>query len=209
MFKLIITVLAFFSFCTLSPGTGSAQDIFYNQIGLYLTPDGTGASSTDQIGAPVNVFLVVTNPADIFNGNAPIPGITAFDCQLNFNPTGGLFVTGNALNGEGFNIGDTAHIYDGYLEFIVGFADYVTPVDNAILLVSLQFINSNVEGVYVTMGPASFPGIPGSMMFLPGDPPLMEMYPSSGAYDNPVFSFNGEVVTVENESFGSFKALFR
>jgi hypothetical protein len=189
------------------PSAGSAQHLYANQIGMFMNPDGTGASSTDQIGAPVNVYLVLIKPTNHLG--VPFPGITSFDCQLNFSPIGGIFVTGNALNGPGFNIGDVGNISSGYLEFIVGFAEMVPSVDEAILLVTLQFINSNVQMVYVTMSPASIPSIPGAMGYLPGDPPLIEMYPASGHYDNPVFTFNGETVPVERESFGSLKALYR
>lgn len=97
----------------------------------------------------------------------------------------------------------------GYLEFIVGFAAEVPVVDDAILLVSLQFINSNLDPVEVTMSPVSLPSIPGTLGFLPINPPLVEMFPSSGSLDDPVFMFGGTATPVEKETFGSVKALFR
>jgi hypothetical protein len=35
------------------------------------------------------------------------------------------------------------------------------------------------------------------------------MHPVSGSHDAPVFLFNGEAVTVESDTFGSVKALYR
>ena len=35
------------------------------------------------------------------------------------------------------------------------------------------------------------------------------MYSMGGSHEAPVFVFNGEAVAVENESFGSVKALYR
>ena len=210
MKKLFFAVSAQAALSLLAPSTGFAQHTYDNTIGLYtdpagLDPDNTG---TDQIGAPVNVYMVLARPAA--EDGTPFPGVTAFDCQLNFNPVGGIFVTGNALNGEGFNIGDVGSIDQGFLEFIVGFADAVTPEpDGSLLLVTLQFINSNVERVDISMSPASIPSIPGTIGFLPVDPPLVEMFPSSGSMDTPVFSFNATAVAVEEETFGSVKALYR
>jgi hypothetical protein len=208
MKKLLFAVSALAALSLLAPSTGFAQHMYDNQIGLYMTDDGTGATGTSQIGTPVNVYMVLTRPANA--DGTPFAGITAFDCQLNFNPIGGIFVTSNALNGAGFNIGDVASIGSGFLEFIVGFADLVmAEPDRSLLLVTLQFINSNVVPIYVTMSPASTPSIPGTMGFLPVDPPLIEMYPASGAYEDPIFAFNGAAVPVEIESFGSLKALYR
>jgi hypothetical protein len=208
MKKLLFAVSALAALSLLAPSTGFAQHMYDNQIGLYTTPDGMGATGTDQVSTPVNLYLVLTRPAAV--DGTPYAGITAFDCQLNFNPIGGIFVTNNALNGEGFNIGETGAIAEGYLEFIVGFADVVTAEpDGSLLLVTLQFINSNIDRVDVTLSPASIPSIPGTMGFLPVDPPLVEMFPSSGSYDDPIFSFNAEATPVEEESFGSVKALYR
>jgi hypothetical protein len=211
MKKLLFAVSALAALSLLAPSTGFAQHMYDNTIGLYTTPNGLGVDNTgtNQIGAPVNVYMVLAKPAAM--DGTPFTGITAFDCQLNFNPIGGIFVTGNALNGEGFNIGDVGSIDLGFLEFIVGFAAEVPvdPVDGSLLLVTLQFINSNVEQVDITMSPASIPSIPGTIGFLPGDPPLIEMFPSSGSLDTPVFSFNATAVAVEDESFGSVKALYR
>ena len=208
MKKLLFAVSALAALSLLAPSTGFAQHMYDNQLGLYLSPDGMGATGTDQRNAPVNVYMVLTRPAS--NDGTPFSGITAFDCQLNFNPVGGIFMTGENLNGEGFNIGDTSQIGAGFLEFIVGFAAEVpAEADGSVLLATLQFINSNLDQINITLSPASIPSIPGTIAFLPGDPPLVEMFPSSGSWAAPIFSFGGEATAIEEESFGSVKALYR
>jgi hypothetical protein len=175
----------------LAPFAGFAEPTHPNEIGLYTESwDGYGPTGTNIVGTPWS-------------------GIVAFDCQLNFNPIGGIFKIGDVLNGEGFNIGDAAHIGDGFLEYIVGFAYEIPSINDAILLTTLQFINQNTGPVEVTMGPASVPSVPGQMSYVTPNASLQVMYSMGGAMDAPVFIFNGEAVPVEQESFGSVKALYR
>lgn len=206
MKKLLFAVAAIAALAMLAPSSGTAEPTHPNEIGLYLTPDGLGDTGTIEVGTPVNVYLVLTKPeAD----NSPLSGLVAFDLQLNFSPAGNLFMTGNVLNGSGLNIGDMGNIAGGYLEFIVGFAAEVPAVDDAILLVSLQFICATANPIEVRMGPASFPTIPGEMSFVTPWQTLEVMYPISGSLDDPVFLFNGYAIAVEKESFGAVKALYR
>ncbi len=207
MKKLLFAVVALF---VLAPFAGFAEPTHPNEIGLYTTPDGNGATGTNEIGVIVDVFLVLTKPEA---NNAPCSGILAFECQLNFNPFGwNIFLIGHELNGNGLNIGDVDHINSyGFLEFIVGFANPGVPsINDAVLLVSFEFMNIYEVGpVEVTLGPPSVQTIPGQMGFLSSTHYFEAMYSMGGAMDAPVFIFGGEAVLVENESFGSVKALYR
>jgi hypothetical protein len=206
MKKLLLAVFAISMVALMAPNPSLAEPTHPNELGLYASPDDFTATGTDVIGAPVYVYLVLTRPEAI---GAPTAGLAAFECQLNFSPAGGIFKTGEILPGEGFNIGDASNIQDGYLEYIVGFADLIPTVDEAILCLTLQFININTVPVEVTLGPPSFASIPNQMSFFPGDPPLEIMYSMGGSHDAPVFIFSGMAIPVEEESFGSVKALYR
>jgi hypothetical protein len=209
MKKLLFAVSALAALSLLAPSSGFAQHVYFNQVGLYTTSSGLGTNitGTNDVGVPVSVFLVLSKPAQ---GESVFPGVKAFECQLNFNPIGNIFKLGDALAADGLNIGDTDHIADGYLEYIVGFSDVVAlTADQSIALVSFTFMNLNVVPVNITLGPPSVPSIPGQMAFLPPSPPLVAMYSAGGAPDAPVFTFNGQAVAVENESFGAVKALYR
>lgn len=193
-----------------APFVGIAEPTHPNEIGLYTEPNGYGATGTTDIGIPVNVYLVLTRPE---GDNVPLPGIRGFECQLNFNPFGGIFLLGHVLNGAGaINIGETTRLAsDGYLEYVVGFPDIVPTVDEACLLISFTFLNAVPDVINVTLGTISSysPSIPDQMAFVTPFQTLEVMYSMGGSPDAPVFIFNGEAIPVEKGSYGSVKALYR
>jgi len=144
MKKLIFAVTAIVTLSVLAPSSGISEPTHPNEIGLNLTPDGLGETGTDLVGSPVTVYLVLTKP---HAGNDPCSGLQGFDCQLNFDPIGGIFRLGDSLNGDGFNIGDADHIGEGFLEYIVGMADVVPTIDEAVLMVTFSFFNTNMVSV--------------------------------------------------------------
>lgn len=183
-----------------------------NEVGLYTTPDGYGATGTYEIGIPVDVFLVLTKPTDMVIG-VPYSNIRGFECQLNFSPVGGLFLLNEILPPNSINIGDNSHLGDGYLEYIVGVPDEMLVTDESVVLIQFTFLNNNAGPVEVTLNPTSVPCNPNEMNFVSyefGEPYYCTiMHPVSGSHDDPVFIFNGEAVAVEQESFGKVKALYR
>lgn len=207
MKKISLTVIALVAISMLAPNLASAEPTHFNEIGLYTTMDGYGDTGIEGIGIPLEVYLVLTKPA--YNGT-PNSGVKAFECQLNFNPIGNMFKLGDYLLANGLNIGDTDHIGDGYLEYIVGFSEDLPAVNEAVALIEFVFMNLNQGPVEVTLGPVSTPSIPGQIVFVPaGITELEIMYQVSGHPDAPVFIFNGMAIPVESESFGSVKALYR
>lgn len=207
MKKLLFAVSALAALSLLAPSSGFAQHVYFNQVGLYMDANGMGDTGTNDVGTPVNVFLVLTRPAE---GESVFAGVKAFECQLNFSPAGQMFKLGDALISEGLNIGDVDNIGLGYLEYIVGFSDVVAlQADESIALVTFTFMNLNPGVVEVTLGPPSVASIPGEMAFLAPNSTLYPMFSSGGMPDAPVFKFNDMAVAVENESFGGVKALYR
>ena len=83
MKKLLFAVIAF---SLLATGSSIAEPTHPNEVGLYTTPDGYGATGTSVIGSPVEVYLVLTRPTDVNNGDAPYPTVNAFECTLRFDP---------------------------------------------------------------------------------------------------------------------------
>ena len=74
------------------------------------------------------------------------------------------------------------------------------------------FVQVVAEVIEVTLGPINItrsPTVPGQMVYRSGNGHLEIMHPVSGSHDAPVFVFGGEAVAVENESFGTVKALYR
>jgi len=188
-----------------------AEPTHPNEIGLYLTYDGLGATGTFEFQVPVIVYLVLTRPTDTETGT-PYDTINAFECQLNFNPNplGKLFKLADVFPGDNVNVGDNSDINQGFLEYIVGFAEDVPVVDESVVLITFHFFHYAPGVIEVTLGPVSDPFIQGQMAFNSAHPfDMRVMYSMGGSHDAPVFLFEGEAVAVENESFGSVKALYR
>jgi hypothetical protein len=209
MKKLIFAVSALVAFSLLFLGTGHSEPTHPNEIGLYMNENGTGATGTYDLGIPIYAYLVLTKPSDTSNNDTPYDTINAFECRLTFSISEGLFKLGDTLPPTALNIGDNSTISQGFLEYIVGIAEDVPVIDESVVLIEFVFllvVNSVIE---VTIGPTSRPSRPGVMVFQSVSGHLVPMYPVSGAYEDPIFLFNGEAVDVENETFGSVKALYR
>jgi hypothetical protein len=209
MKKLIFAVSALVAFSLLFLGTGHSEPTHPNEIGLYMNENGTGATGTYDLGIPIYAYLVLTKPSDTSNNDTPYDTINAFECRLTFSISEGLFKLGDTFPPTSLNIGDNSTISQGFLEYIVGIAEDVRVIDESVVLIEFVFllvVNSVIE---VTIGPTSRPSRPGVMVFQSVSGHLVPMYPVSGAYEDPIFLFNGEAVDVENETFGSVKALYR
>lgn len=209
MKKLFFTVSAIAALSFLVSSAGFAQHEVPNQIGLYLTDDGFGATGTQDVDVPVEVFLVLTKPTDVKNDDAPYSTIQAFECALNFNPSGSLFKLRDILPPNAINIGDNSDISQGFLEYIVAFGvDWPLTNNESVWLVAFTFMTTGTDPIEVTLGPSSVPTIEGEMAFMSERGQLRVMHPVSGSQDQPVFIFNGEAV-VKNQSFRRVKSLFR
>jgi len=210
MKNLLFAAAAMVVLSMLVPGTGIAEPTHPNEVGLYTNDGVNGPTGIYGIGTPLEVFLVLTRPTDTLTG-APYATINAFECRLNFNPIGNLFKLGEILPPESINIGETSNILAGYLEYVVGIGTDWPVINESVVLVAFVFLHTAPGVIEVTLGPISNfnPSIPGHMAFqsVPGH--LLIMYSMGGSHDAPVFLFEGEAVAVENETFGSVKALFR
>jgi hypothetical protein len=209
MKKLLIFVSAIITISLMMSDAGMAEPTHPNEVGLYLTEDGTGPTGTYVLGSPVVVYLVLTKPADVENGDVPYPSINGFECRLDFHPVpdNDLLLLDHVIPPQCIDFGPDKDMNMGFLEFLVGAISPSTiPVVNeAVVLVTMTFMNLNPATTVVTVGPPSWN--PQMVFAVAGGG--HEMYSIGGSVDAGVFEFNGEAVAVENESFGSVKALFR
>lgn len=200
-------------------GVALAEPTDPNEIGLYLTQDGSGPFGTTVIGSPVDVYLVLTLAADVDGSGQPFFSCGGFECLFTFNPAPSLLILMQTVLPPGsLDIGRYKDIQEGVLEFIVGIPRNSAPqvVDGAIVVAQLTFLNLDTTVTEVSLGPlGDLESIPGHMAFVGlfeeegSEPVLSPMYSIGGSHEAPVFVFNGEAVAVENESFGSVKALYR
>jgi len=208
MKKLLFAVSALAALSLLAPSTGFAQHVYPNQVGLYEFSDGTGATGTFDVGSPVTIFLVLTKPEV---DGLPVTQINAFEATLNFNPAGNMFKLAEVFPGNNVNVGDNSDIGQGFLEYIVGFAASHPVTDESITLVTFTFMHTAPGPIEVILTPTSKPAFPDQMVYqnasVAGD--LRQMFTAAGPDGGPVYVFDGSAVAVENESFGSVKALYR
>ena len=219
MKKLLLSVFAVALLPLLMAGVVLAEPTDPNEIGLYVTQDGTGPTGTTVIGTPVEVYLVLTRPTDVEGNGQPFISFAGFECLFTFNPVPSLLILlSTELPPQSLDIGRYKDIQEGILEFIVGISNQTAlPVVNeSVAMAKLTFLNLDTTVTEVSLGPIQdIASIPGQMAFLGGHTPngpgyeLTPMYSMGGSHEAPVFIFNGEAVAVENESFGSVKALFR
>lgn len=197
-------------------GTAGAEPTHPNEIGLYTNSDGTGDTGTYLIGEPVELFLVLTRPIDVLNGNMAYTIYSGFDLRMTFDPlpADNLMLLGVSLLGDPLDVG-IKDFAAGYLEFVCGLAVPVPVVDDVVSVGALTFVNRGTQVTKVFLGPVTggFP-IPTEMRYAGAYSPttplaLVPMYPVSGGHDAAVFEFNGAAVQTDIESFGSVKALYR
>lgn len=200
----------------LSGGPATAQETYYNQVGLYLSsdgPDGSGRSGTSVIGAPVVAYLVLSNPVDIENGNALFPYITGFELTLNFDPVpnNNLLLLNTVFPPGYVDILPIRDINQGFLEYPVRLPDptSIPAFDGTALLLTFTFMNVSTATTFVTLSPVSNPTIPGQMVYFSDTGEPQVMHSAGGTPFGRVFAFNGDAVPTENQAFGSLKALYR
>ena len=208
MKKLLIAVTGLVALSILAPCSIFAAPTHPNELGLYMAPNGYGATGTFVIGDPVELYLVLTKPTDTETGT-PYATITYFECQLNFEPRGNLVKLGETFLGDHLNIGNVDNIGSGFLEYIVQYVNGEPVIDEAIVLVQISLMHTASGVIEVSLSPFDYASFPGQMSFFSVSTQYEAMHPVSGSHDAPVFIFGGEAVALEKESFGSVKALYR
>ena len=132
-----------FLLSVLAADTSVAEPTHPNEVGLYPTPDGTGATGTYVVGSPVDVYLVLTRPTDVANGGTPINFITGFELSLYFSPVPNddLQVMDTVITPNCIDIGSRKDINSGALDFTVAIPDWeaIPVVNEAAVLVRFTF----------------------------------------------------------------------
>lgn len=203
----------------LTLGTALAEPTHPNEVGLYTTADGFGPTGTFTVGVPVDVYLILTIPADVGETGDPFVSVFGFECNMNFSPIpdNDLVILDTVLRPGSLDIGRYKDINEGFLEFVVGttLEDPIPVINETAELARFTFLNLGSGTTEVTLSPPGQPMFDGEMAFLGGFLPSWGtpygriMHPVSGSHEAPVFMFNGDAVPVESESFGSVKALYR
>jgi len=210
MKKWLWVISAIAGLSLLAPGSGYAQfHVVPNQVGIYQFSDGTGSNCTYDIGVPVTLYLVLTKPTDVQNGDAPYTTINAFECMLEFTPAGNMFLLDEILPPDAVNSGDNTDINTGFLEYIVEIDNDFPVTEESVVLITFTFMHVAPGYIETNLIPTSDPSIPGEMAFqsVSGEPRVM--YPNSGSHSYPVFFWDNCPTSAENHTFGRVKTLYR
>jgi len=201
MKKLLFAVTALAALSLLAPSTGFA-DGSYNQIGFYTDEAMTSVNAVaDAPYATVPVYVVLTNP---HNGTDRLADIGGY--EFGYVAGADLTVLSMTFSSDGIDVGAAGN-------HIVGLgAPLVVGDDFSVLLGTMSVLYGVTDGSarefhLAVTDPAS---IPGTMAIIWGPSgTLQAVYPSSGSYDDPVFSINGDVVATENIHMDEIKAMYR
>jgi hypothetical protein len=211
MKKLLFAVVAF---SLLATGSSIAEPTHPNEIGIYLTDDGTGPTGvTTTQNTVVPAYLVLTRPTTTETGE-PVLSLTGFDLMIHVDPlpASDLFVLRMAFWPGIIDCCPDQFFGDRPYSLIdVSFypAQPQPVTGQSVVLIEYDFLKLSSAPHAITLEPLPTAAIPGQMSYQPASGDRQIMHPISGAHDAPVFIFNGEAVAVENESFGSVKALYR
>ena len=209
MKKLLFAVCALAAISLLAPNAGFAQE-WKNRIGIYTTATATDDHfATNPVGQ-FNIYFLLTSPQ--MDDGTPITQLDAFEFKVTITGTPGMFFKlAQTLPPNSLNVGQDSDAYAA--EYAVGAASPF-PVTGGIA--QLMSWNCMVVGG----GPFSFflnqtsaPSLPGHLAIsIPlegGSAQLVACEPSSGDFASSVFGIGSDPTGVENETFGSVKALFR
>ena len=114
MKKLLLSVFAVALLPLLMAGVVLAEPTDPNEIGLYVTQDGTGPTGTTVIGTPVEVYLFLTRPTDVEENGQPFISFAGFECLFTFNPVPSLLILlSTELPPQSLDIGRYKDIQEG------------------------------------------------------------------------------------------------
>ncbi len=187
----------------LSAGSVLALD---NELGLYYDD----SASIDEIEIADNsthsLYLILLNPVnEDFDGGGTrdVDYVWGFECAI--EPPAGDILLGVSFPTQTINIGDIGNIVAGFQTAV--------PVSGqrAAMLATFSVLTmgNNPEGYKLV--PTITPSLPNTMAYVDYDDPvgnLVNMVPSSGSHDQPVFTF-GDYTLEQVQAWGAVKALYR
>jgi len=198
--KTFLALTALSAVLVLSAGPAAA--LSENLFGLYYDQ----AATIDEINISPNsqqvLYLVLINPVSAYGGVSLVGG---FECSI--TPAAGDFLLGVTFPLDAINVNGSVD------NLMVGYSNPGLPVasGNGTTLATLTVltVGNNPEGYLLQpASPASYPNTMGYLSM--GSSETLHVYatPTSGSYDQPVFTF-GEYTVKEDRMWGDVKSLYR
>jgi len=185
-----------------------------NLIGLFYDTD----ASIHEVEVSANsthlLYLVLLNPVnEDYDGGSvrDVEYVSGFECAI-LHPSGDVLL-GMTFPTEGLNLGTPENI-------VAGFATAVPVTSQRVAVLatlSVLTMGDNPEGYRLV--PTEAPSHPNTMAYVDSEDPdgevpdpevdnIVDMMPTSGSFDRPVFTF-GDYTVDETAKWGEVKALYR
>lgn len=194
MKKLVLALSVLTLICV---GVAAAQiNVFVDDsIGIY--------NAAGENGGLLNSYTPVTLHVKLTGMTAP--SVAAFEFSM--IPDGPMVILGHEFSHDAINAATRPY------EWAVGFGAPVPAVDGEVELMSVEvMVTSDADPASLTLAPIYFASLEGVPCYLISNEEggLVEMRPSTGGNETPVFVFNGDVpVATLNENLDGLKSLYR
>ncbi len=201
MKKLLFAVTALAALSLLAPSTGFADGAL-NQLGFYTDADMGGVNTSGT--APfeqVSVYVVLSNP---HNGTELLDSIGGY--EYGYVADSELTVLSTTFSSDGIDVGEAGnHIVGLGSPLPVGAEGYVL-----IATMNVMYMVTDGTPRYFHLAVTTPASIADHMAIIWGPlGTLQAIYPASGDFADPVFSFNGDVVATDNVQLDEIKAMYR
>jgi hypothetical protein len=205
MKNFLLTVTTIVILSLLAPIQGLAQ-FDDNLLGCYTDDDMSAVTMDVTPFVSMPVYIVLSDPYNYGTGTevSLIGGI-----EFRFITSGVEHMLLDTVWSAPSYV-DVGNDEDGHC---VGFAAPLPVGDGGYLTMCVKTVVLMDEGVVnVHLSPTINPSIPGHMAYLDSsiDPvSIVRLYPASGDYADPVFTFYGMTVATDKASFDEIKAMYR
>lgn len=164
-----------------------------NSMGIYFDDAGL-ANETAFVGGTVNAYLLLMNPTGTL--------IEGWEGYFDFTFPAGASVFGQVPVLDGINVSTAP-------DYVVGFSAPKAVAGPAVVMAVFPVLIFSPSEVVFNLGPAAIPSIPGDQMVFQADGVLQQAGYSTGAPGASAVANGAAPVSVEDQSFGSVKSLFR
>jgi hypothetical protein len=201
-FALFLLTLSISSLVAVDSGFAQQE----NLLGLFYDQSATMDEVEINGVGTHSLYLVLMSPVNNdFDGGSiqEVSMVGGFECYI--TPASGDVVLNTTYPLVALNVGDTANQ-------VVGFSSGL-PVNSSqmITLATFQVLSMGNNPDGYRLSPANYPSLPNSMAYVDSQDPdnnLVDMAPTSGSHDRPVFTF-GDFTVDEQQSWDNVKSIYR
>ncbi len=172
----------------------------WDLVGIYADTDASTQNLIGPENVPFSAYVVLTEPTN------PLIWGFEFGYTIEVGDPATMFRLQNVLPPEAVDIGDNTNLLQG--DYVVGLA---TPLlaQQAVVLVSWQFMMTAPQVAYLSLGPSNIPSLPYDLPAYEIGGTIVAMELAASCWGTEVRVNEHCPLPVENQAFGAVKALYR